>query len=321
MKLNLLTILLSSFLILSCNNKNENKETSISGKLFSSKSKTVYLNIVDHFDYLNDGFTIDSTSVSENGKFTFNSRNLDSKLVTLSTEKFRPYTYQILSIAPQTYYFGNCEKFFTSIPTFYITDEDFIDINWFETQSIDSISSPDNSGFLQVKLREFYLNSKNIEASNLDYDTKQSIETNWEQLLIEKNFDLKKVNLDNIRIETNFDNYLYTEIYLGHLNQFLNWFEQYYPENVKASISDPKLENIYSNIFSEYNKHKWNSKSFEYYKFTERYVNHHMNIQSKSFENYYKPSENKRKLAKEVLNGNNRERYLTLIDKQIKNVL
>ena len=321
MKLNLFTILLSSFLIFSCSDKEENKETLISGKLFSSKAKTVYLNIIDHFDYLNDGFTIDSTSVSENGEFMFNRQNLDSKLVSLTTKIFKPYTYQIFSVAPQTYYYGNCEKFFTSIPTFYITDEESININWYETQSIDSISSPDNSGFLQVKLREFYLNSKNIEASNLDYDIKQSIETNLKQMLAEKNFDLKKVNLKNISLENNFDNYLYTEIYLGHLNQFLNWFEQYYPENVKASISNPELKNIYSNIFSEYNNHMWNSKSLEYYKFTERYVNYFMNIQSNSFENYYNPSREKIKLAERVLKGKNKERYLTLVDKQIKNVL
>ena len=308
-------------LILSCDNKKEKTGTIISGKLNSTKSKTVYLNRVNHFDNLNENYTIDSTSISENGDFKFEKQNLTSELVTISTEKFKPFTYQIYSKAPQTYFFGNCEKFFTSIPTFYITNEESITINWNETQSIDSISSPDNTGILQVKLREFYLNSNKINTSKLDYDSKLDYKTNWEQLLIEKLFDLKAVNLDNIKIENSFDNYLYSEIYLGHLNKFLNWFEQNFPEKVENSINNPKSSDLYSDIFREYDKHKWNPKSLEYYKFTERFVNYNMNVQSKSFENYYQPTENKRKLAGKVLSGKNRERYLKLLDERIKNVL
>ncbi len=293
----------------------------ISGKLFSSKSKMIYLNKIDHFDYFNDEYTIDSTSVSENGEFKFNSQNLSSELVSLSTEKFQPYTYQIYSVAPETYYFGNCAKFFIAIPTFYISNEKSININWHETNDIDSISSPDNTGILQVKLREFYLNSDKMDVSKLDYDKKIDFKTNWEQMLIEKEFDLKAANLDNIQNENSFDNYLYSEIYLGHLNRYLKWFEHYFPDTVGTLVGNPSSDTFYSNIFLEYNKHTWNSKSLEYYKFTERYVNHFMNLESKKFENYYEPSEKKRKLAEKVLEGKNEKIYLTLIDKQMKKVI
>ena len=40
-----------------------------------------------------------------------------------------------------------------------------------------------------------------------------------------------------------------------------------------------------------------------------------MNIESKSFKNYYEPTEIKRNLADRVLERENRERYLELIDK------
>lgn len=314
-------ILSSAIIILSCNKKTNKDGTIISGKLMSSKAKTIYLNLIDNFDYLSDEFIIDSTSVSETGEFIFNSQNLNSKLVTLTTEKFTPFTYQIYRIAPQTYNVGNCAKFFTNIPTFYISSEKNININWIENFDIDSISSPNNTGVLQVKLRNFYLNSNKINASNLDYNKKLDYKTNWGQLLIEKNFDLKAVNLDNIKIENSFDNYLYSEIYLGHLNMFLNWFEHNFPEKVKNSINHTRADDFYSAIFLEYNEHKWNSKSLEYYKFTERFVNYYMNIQSKSFENYYQPTENKRKLAEKVLSGKNRKLYLRLLDERIKNVL
>ncbi|WP_420603015.1 hypothetical protein [Flagellimonas sp.] len=314
------SLFLAIILILSCKDNLEKKETSISGKLVSSNSKIIYLNVIDHFDYFNDGYIVDSTTVAANGEFRFNRRNLESKLVSLTTEKFKPITYQIFRNAPQTYYFGSCEKFFTNTPFFYITKEESIHIDWYKNKSVDSISSPDNSGFLQVKMREFYLSSKVNEVGNLDYDSKQNIETNWEQMLVERNHDLKAINLDNANLENSFDNYLYTEIYLGHLNQFLNWFEEYYPEKVEAAINNSELKNVYSSVFSEYRSHRWNSKSLEYYKFTERYVNHHMNIQSKSFEHYYTPSEKKRKLAQQVLSDKNKERYLSLIDEQMKNL-
>jgi hypothetical protein len=303
----------------SCNSQIKSESVSISGKLFSSKSKTVYLNKIDHFDYLDDQYTIDSTTVSENGEFKFNAQNLNSQLVSLTTEKFKPYTYQIYSAAPQTYFFGNCEKFFTNIPTFYITDEQSISIDWYEYKEIDSISSPNKSGQRQVNLRDFYLTKNKIDKSDLNYDTKQDFKSTWEQMQIERGFDLKKVNLENIDVEYSFDNYLYTETYLGHLNQFLNWFEEYFQENIESSLHNIESDSFYSSIFLEYNKHRWNPKSLEYYKFTERFVNHHMNIESKSFEHYYIPTIEKRKLAERILKGVNRERYLTLIDKQIDN--
>ncbi len=315
----LITILVLT--IISCDKGNEKNGTVISGKINSTDSGMVYLNEINHFDNLSENYTIDSTSISKNGEFKFKEHNLNSKLVSISTEKFKPFTYQIYSSAPQTYYFGNCEKFFTSIPTFYISDEKRVNINWTESKSIDSISSPDNTGILQVQLRDFYLNSNKIDRSKLDYDVKLDYKTNWEQMLIEKEFDLRTIDLNNITTENSFDNYLYTEIYLGHLNKYLNWFEKNFPNEVESSIQNPESEKFYSDIFQEYNKHKWNSKSLEYYKFTERYVNYNMNIQSKSFENYYKATQDKIKMAEMVLSGKNKERYLILIDNRIKNVL
>ena len=140
-------------------------------------------------------------------------------------------------------------------------------------------------------------------------------------MLKERDFDLKSIEDNNSSLNESFNNFIYSEIYLGHLNKFLSWYEEFYPENVELAINNPLSNSIYLEIFNEYNNHNWNSKSLEYYKFTERYVNHHMNIESKSFKNYYEPTEIKRNLADRVLERENRERYLELIDKRIKNVL
>ncbi len=295
--------------------------TTISGTLQESDAKTVYLNEIDHFDYFNNAWALDSTIVAEDGSFTFKSLDLSGKLVSLTTTKFQPFTYQIFTKNPEHYFFGNCEMYFTAIPTLYITDEANINLNWTETRTIDVISSPDQSGALQEKMRSYYLNAKKVEGSKVDYDNKVDHKTNWAEMLKERNFDLENANLKNIDQEATFDNYLYTEIYLLHLNNFLNWYEEHFTEEVNAALQAPKADDFYANIFSGYNNHDWNSKSLEYYKFTERYVNYHMNLQSKSFQNYYTPTPQKRKLAEQVLRGKNKERYLNLLDKQLKNVM
>ena len=46
-----------------------------------------------------------------------------------------------------------------------------------------------------------------------------------------------------------------------------------------------------------------------------------MNLKNKSFKAYYKPSMEKREIAVKILTGKNRERYLSILDRQIKNVL
>ncbi|MCL6267461.1 hypothetical protein [Flagellimonas myxillae] len=174
---------------------------------------------------------------------------------------------------------------------------------------------------MQVQLRDFYLNSNSIGKGKLDYDVKSDYKTCWEQMLIERDFDLKAVDRKNIETGNSFDNYVYSEIYLGHLNKYLNWFEQNFPDQVESLIKNPESDTFYSNIFQEYNTHQWNSKSLEYYKFTERYLNYHMNIRAKSFENYYKSTQDKRMMAETILSGKNRQRYLKLIDVRINNDL
>lgn len=316
-----LRLILGNVLIVtisSCTNPTISPTTTISGRIINSDASYIYLNRIDHFDYLNNDYVIDSTTISANGEFQFVLENLESELVSLTTHKFEPYTYQILKNAPETYYYGNCEKFFTAIPTLYIFEEQSIQLNWLETPEIDSISSPDNSGLAQIRLREYYLNSRKVDGSSLNYDQASDFELTWNQMRRELNHDLIQVDMDKIIEESSLENYLYTEIYLGHLNEYLNWFEQYFPDKVNEYIRSEDSNNFYSSIFSEYQDHSWNARSFEYYKFSERFVNHQMNLQKKSFKNYYQPSREKLEIANETLNGKNQEKYLRLLEKQLE---
>lgn len=318
MKLGIKLVIVFGLIGVFCCSCNVDKDkVVISGKLFDSKSKVVYLNIVDHFDYFNDGYVLDSAIVSKSGEFKFEKRMLRSKLISLTTKKFLPYTYQIYRVAPETYYFGNCAKFFTNIPTFYVSEESKINVNWYEYEEIDSISSPDNSGMNQVKLRNFYLDTRVVDKNDLNYFVKKDVDSIFKKMLAKRETDIKRLNLLKTSKESSFDNYLYTELYLGHLNDFLNWFEEFYPSQVEYSINNSNHESVYSDIFSEYNNHKWNSKSLEYFKFTERYVNYFMNIKKGSFRTYHLPSDEKKEVVNEVLKGKSKELYLRLINSQL----
>lgn len=310
-------------IIYSCDGNEDSEMTTISGVIHSPDSKKVYLSKIDHFDYMNNGYIIDSSDISEDGKFKFSAHDLSSNLISITTADFRPFTLQILNNWPETYFAGNCEKFYTNNPTFYIEKDKNIDFEWFQNFNIDSIGYLNNSKSVsrQIRLRDFYLSAKKIDSSDLDFDLPIKIQENWKQLLIERGYDIRAANLKQISSIYSFDNYLYTEIYLGSLNYFLNWIERFYPEEVKFAIQNPEKETVYSRIFSEYKNHNWNPRSFEYYKFTERYVSHYMNIESKDFEHYYIPSENKREIAKQVLDGENKKRYVLLMKEQLENAL
>ena len=81
MKHPIINILILSLIFYSCN-KNENSElTIVSGVIHSSDAKKVYLSKIDHFDYLNNEYLIDSSSISEDGNFEFSPHDLSTDLI------------------------------------------------------------------------------------------------------------------------------------------------------------------------------------------------------------------------------------------------
>ncbi len=317
MKLTFTTLLLG-IILMSCTNgkKIAHDTVIISGKIIDPNSAMVYLNRVNHFEYYKDDYLVDSTAIAKNGTFSFKINKSYSNLYTLSTSNFLPFTYQVYRKNPERYYFANCEKFFTQIPTLYIHKEDSLNIVWYNKPSIDSIVSLDNSADNQVKMRSLYLETT-IDKRHTDYNN-YSIDKNtqWNNLLKEQNRLLKQIDTTAIDDELSFDNYMYSEYVLGTLNAYLNWYEIAYTNKVEVLLKTENKQSLYHSIFMKYERHNWNPNSLQYYKFTERFVNYKMNLNNSSFKKYHLPSELKISVAAKVLSGKNKDLYLKLLRTQ-----
>lgn len=277
--------------------------------------------MIDNFDYLSDNYIIDSTLVSENGEFEFEIKQLPSNLFSLSTKNYQPSSYIMLRQAPHHYYYGSCARFFAAEPTLYLSENDSVNIEWFDNKGLDSIVHRTSSGKKQNIMQKYYASMSSNVASHLDRENPLDYQTAWESVLIDQQEDLNSIDISKIENVHSFENYMYSEIVLNNLNAYLNLFEDIHINKVKPAIIKQEKSDLYNQIFAKYTDHFWNPHSFEYYKFTERFVNYHMNIKNKSFNTYYEPSSEKRKTAAKVLTGKNRERYLSILDRQIKNVL
>lgn len=323
MKLSTLVVFTIGLILVSCKNslQKTEKNTTISGKLYSKGSNKIYLKKVDNFNYLNDDFIIDSTTISTDGEFEFELSELPTNLISLSTKKYLPASYIILRRFPHNYFFSSCSNFFASEPSFYLNSNDSINIEWHDNRIVDSIVHKNQSNNNQTTFREYYLNASKNVAGHLDRENTLDYLKAWSMVQDYQKKEFKLINLTKIYVENSFDNYMYSEIVLNNLNGYLNWFEDFYPDKVHSAIIEQKESDLYNQIFLKYLGHSWNPNSFEYYKFTERFVNYQMNIHNKSFKTYYVPSPEKMRIAEKVLKGKNKERYLRILDSQIKNVL
>lgn len=321
--LRILLLFILTLAIFSCKEENSEKKKllTISGKLISSESKIVYLKMIDNFDYLTDNYIVDSTLVSSNGHFEFKIEHLPSNLLSLSTKNYQPASYIVLRQAPDKYYYGSCARFFASEPTLYLSNTDSVNIEWFDNKGLDSIVHKTSIGKNQNIMRNYYSNISDNVAGHLDRENPLDSQIAWNNVLKDQQEDLISFDISGIKDVNSFENYMYSEIVLNNLNGYLNWYEDVYFDKVNSAIESQRKTGLYNQIFTTYIDHLWNPNSFEYYKFTERFVNYHMNLKNKSFKAYYKPSMEKRERAEKILTGKNRERYLSILDRQIKNVL
>ncbi len=295
------------------------KTITISGKLISNRTKIVYLKMIDNFNYLGDNYIVDSTMVSNEGEFKFKVNKSSSNLLSLSITNKEPFSYRVLREIPDKYYFGSCAKFFAAEPTFYVSANDSINIDWFNREGLDSVIHKTHLKKTQNLMYQYYSNAHKSVAANLYEEDSIDYETAWNKVIKDQENKLKLIDTFKIRTTESFENYMYTEIVLNNMNIYLNWFENKYPNRVNSAILNSNNDNFYNQILTKYSNHLWNSKSFEYYKFTERFVNYHMNLKNQIFKTYYEPTKEKKQIAKKVLKGKNRKLYLSVLEKQIRN--
>lgn len=274
----------------------------VTGRIDSYKGKVVYLKKYDHFNYLDRNFILDSCLVDSLGSFSFELKKEYPKLIKLETHKYRPLSYQVFEDSPEIFYYSMCENFLAETPTFYIEDhKSYIIQHWDNERRLNSVVFGDTKS---NQLREYY---KTVDfRKDLRDENRRRINTNKEEALQStikyRDYFLNKYSLNQSFPDNSFNQYFRTEIYLGALNEFLQW----YSADSQKSIDDL----FYQNLMANYKKEIWHPNSLEYYKFNEHYITYLMNLDKNSLEKYFPPSNKKIEIAEQNSNSNIKNIYI-----------
>lgn len=298
--------------------KRPSSKTIIKGRIVSKTAQKIYLKKIDNFNYLQNDYILDSVVLDDTGRFEFILRDSTRHLFGLSTHGMLPTTYVVLREAPQLYFFGSCSNFFASEPVFFLNSGDSLALTWYDNRIVDSIVHITENGKFQDTFRDFYL----TKARQLDIYENVAATVNplevWERASSQRDRLLDVLVRDPKHIAPDgLDNYFYTEVVLSTLNLFLNWYEDTHFEEVLDALLSNNPNHFYNGLFATYASHEWHPESFEFYKMTERCVNHGMNQKNGEFVNYHLPSDEKLKTALDVLGGKNLSRYTRMLEAQI----
>ncbi|MEE9407776.1 MAG: hypothetical protein V3V28_06860 [Polaribacter sp.] len=302
-KITILTILI---LFLGCNEKRKESFV-ITGHNTELAGKTIYLKKYNHFDYLDQEYILDSTIINSDGSFSFDIKNNFPNLITISKYNLMPLTYQVFKNTPQDYYYSMCSQFLASSPTIYMDNPKSIRIdNWDSKNNLNSVKYADD--YLN-RLRKYYKSvnyRKDIRDENrIRIDTTK--EYALESIFKYRETYLSKYSLNSSFNENSFQQYFRTEVYLGAINEFLQWYSQ----EKKKSFDDE----FFKNLMSVYTEEKWHPNSLEYYKFNEHYVTYLLNLERNSSNVFYEPSKEKIEIAKKNVNSNIKNIYLSNLKK------
>jgi len=290
--------------------KEQHPQIVISGHTEALIGDTIYLKKLDHFDYLNQEYIIDSSIVDEHGDFQFQIDDRKDKLITLSRYKSAPNTNQIFKDEPEHYYYSFCANFFAMNPTLYVEGNKNYEISHWDTSNSDtSISYVSDK---QNKMRTHYRNIDfrgKLSDVNRDFIqlTKENAWAIIEQYRGEK---LKLMELTDSFPINSFEHHLKTELYLGAINAYLIWYSYETDGAIDGSF--------YKSLMDQYHSEQWNPNSVEYFKLTERYVTYQLNLKHGATEDYYKPSIEKIEFAKRFASKNVKEQYVANISKLVR---
>ena len=303
--LNFLSIILLIFCF-GCHSK----EHTISGVIEDMDKEIIYLKKYDHFNYLDEEYILDSCTIDKNRSFKFILKKEYPNFVTLTTYKHPPGTYQVFAETPEHFYYSFCSNFLAETPTFYIEDgKDYIINHWDSDRNLESVVFNDSNA---NALRDYY---KEIDFRKdlRGKDRKPLIvekEIALSRILKIRDYYLKKYNLDKDFDKNSFKNYFKTEITLGAITEFLQWF---------PNVPDRRIDDVFfSKLMSVYEEDYFHPSSLEYYKLTEHYISYKLNIKNKCVKIYYPPSDEKLMIAMKYVNDNVKSSYVNNIRQLVK---
>jgi hypothetical protein len=311
-------ILFLLIVLASCQNNSKTVEKSvltISGNIKEFDGDILYIKKISAISY-NDDSVIDSAFVEKNGDFEFIISESLPVLINISKNGRQHPIHEILRKDPDKYYYGYCAMFFVPEPTIYLTKGSNVQLDWTVSERLDKYKFGGNTITNQINFYNYYLN-ENISESLYQTDgnfKKMNPITAWNGIENAINKIRKEYGLNDSNLNNEFNSYLNTEIYLGAINMFVNWYEHMFAEELLEAMEKGELPSQYENIFSIYENSKWNIQSVEYYKMTERFVTFNLNKFHKDFNKFYPTSKEKISIAKKVLRPTIADTYINNIN-------
>ena len=284
------------------------KNVQISGAFYPDSTDHIYIYALNYFTNNDGDLIIDSINIQADKSFFYALRQELPKLLYLSTTKVTPPTVKFLKDHPEAYYFSFCSNYYSNGVYLYSDPGNSISINWIKNDgSKDSIIYGSTNGDTQQFLRDFY-----VKVGNEEFDEELRIDGGFKKLNPKKAFELIHLAKEKMKVyacdkmpqnaSTRFKNYIGTEIELGSLNQFLNWYEYVYSEN---------LAKLYTDCYENAILKNWDTNSIEFYKFVEKYITFKINLEKGSFKEYYSSEDLKTQQAANLPNENIRNLYLS----------
>jgi hypothetical protein len=255
------------------------------------ETKKIYIKKVTYFEYKSDEFITDSINVKENNlKFDLSGKE---GLFLISDNQLPPITYLPLIQSPEIYYFMFCSNFYKSENYIYLSKnyskEEFEFFRWFYKNF--TTKSFDKKLFSKGEYKK--INKERVKK------------------LVEKRkiWFRNKLNKKSNTFSDKFVNYINTEIELGAINQYLNWYEVIYEKQIKNGICSGKQIEEHDYIYKKYLSENWDINSIQYFRLVERTVNYSLSKENCEFKMYHETSDDKTRIAKQILDKESFKRY------------
>ena len=292
--------------------KNHNKElVTIAGKIKGFEGNSLYIKKINPINY-NRNSVIDSTSVDSNGIFKFELSQSLPILLNISKYSREHPIHEIFRKYPDIYYYSYCAMFYVPEPTLYISENNKIEIDWTVADRIDSYIFDEETKINQDKFYDYYLNQNVGDTLYQDDGNFRIMDSNeaWNAIINGIKEIKKKHELDQNHDKSDFENYLNTEITLGAVNMYLNWYENIFSEQLNEDFIIGKIPEQYTNAINMYNNSNWNEESVEFYKMTERFITFCLNKSLKDFKVYYPSTDIKISMAENKLKPEVAKKYI-----------
>lgn len=248
------------------------------------EGQKVFITRINYFEYQKSDYLIDSSYVNAGNISIRNGQNKQA-LYFVSNEKQTPLTYLPLIQYPEVYTYMFCSNFYT-IQNYLLLEKKF--------------NKLENDYF-----KEFYL-----RFSRNSFDRK--LYKGSEYKLMQPGQALEKVEKQKKKFEhqltknkDNFSNafndYIYTEIELGSLNQYLNWYEETQMNKITIEFDENLESSEHKRIYDFVISKRWNSNSIQYFRMIERIINYNESKARKTFNTYFENIDEKLLKTNEII--------------------